>query len=87
LQYIDAQISLAQERGIGLDDDLVANKDITCCGAITAEARGKLVFSDHDREIFRQMAELETKVQRMPTLRQLMDVRGELLREAKKREY
>lgn len=87
LQYIDAQISLAQEHGIGLDDELVANKEATCCGALAAEARGKLIFSEHDREIFRRMAELETKLERRPTLRQLIEARGELLREAKPSEY
>jgi hypothetical protein len=83
LQYIDAQISLAQESGLKLDDNLKANKDISCCGAVTAEAKGKLVFSAHDREIFRKMAELESQVQSMPTLRQLIEARAELLREAK----
>ena len=83
LQYIDAQISLAQERGIGLDDSLVANKDISCCGAIAANARGNLIFSEHDREIFRQIVELESRVEAMPTLRQLIEARGKLLREVK----
>jgi hypothetical protein len=85
LQYIDAQISLAQERGLKLDDNLRANSDNSCCGAVTAEAKGKLVFSAHDREIFRKMADLESQIQSMPTLRQLVDARGELLREAKTR--
>jgi hypothetical protein len=85
LQYLDAQISLAQERGIGLDDSLVANKDISCCGAIAANARGNLIFSEHDREIFRQIVDLEGRVEAMPTLRQLIDARGKLLREANAR--
>ena len=81
LQFLDAQISLAQERGLGLDDQLVANKDISCCGAIAADARGKLSFSARDRRIFRQIAQLEAQVQKMPTLRQLIEARGALLRE------
>jgi hypothetical protein len=83
LQHIDALISLAQEQGLGLNDSLKANKDITCCGAVAADARGKLVFSARDREIFRKMAELETQVEKMPTLGQLIEARGALLREMK----
>jgi hypothetical protein len=83
LQYIDAQISLAQERGLKPDDRLKANSDISCCGAVTAEAKGKLVFSAHDREIFRRMADLESQIQSMPTLGQLIEARGKLLRQAK----
>jgi hypothetical protein len=85
LQFIDAQISLAQEQGLGPDDNLKANKDLSCCGALAAEAKGKLVFSAHDREIFRKMADLESQLQSMPTLGQLVRARGELLRELKKR--
>lgn len=87
LQHIDALISLAQEQGLKLDDNLRANKDITCCGAIAADARGKLVFSARDREIFQRMAELEAQVESMPTLGQLIEARGELLREAKSDKY
>ena len=83
LQHIDALISLAQEQGLGPNDTIKANKDISCCGAVAADARGKLVFSPRDREIFRKMAELESQVESMPTLGQLIEARGELLREAK----
>jgi hypothetical protein len=82
LQHLDALINLSQERGLELGDALVANKDLTCCGALAAEAKGKLVFSEHDREIFRKMAELESRIESMPTLAQLIEIRGELLREA-----
>lgn len=85
LQHIDALISVSQEQGLKLGDTLKANKDLTCCGALAADARGKLVFSKHDREIFRKMAELEAQIESMPTLGQLIDIRGELLREAKKK--
>ena len=59
------------------------NSDLSCCGAIAADARGKLVFSAHDREIFRKMAELQSQVESMPTLGKLVEIRGELLREAR----
>lgn len=83
LQHIDALISLAQEQGLQLKDKLVANKDITCCGAIAADAKGKLRIAARDRQIFRRMAELEAEVKSMPTLGQLIKARGELLREMK----
>src|SRR5882672_8957587 len=83
LQHIDALISLAQEQGLKPNDEIKANSDLSCCGAITAEAKGKLVFSAHDRQIFRKMAELQSQIQSMPTLGQLIKARGDLLREAK----
>jgi hypothetical protein len=83
LQHIDALISVSQEQGLKLGDTLKANKDLSCCGATAADAKGKLVFSEHDREIFRKMAELEAQIESMPTLGQLIEIRGELLREAK----
>lgn len=86
LQHIDALISLAQEHGIGPNDHLKANKDISCCGAIAAEARGKLVFSARDRELLKKLVELEAQIETMPTLGQLIEARGELLREAQKRQ-
>jgi hypothetical protein len=85
LQFIDAQISLAQERGLKPDEHLRANSDLSCCGAIAAEAKGKLTISANDRLILRQMAQLQSKLQPMPTLRELTEIRGELLREAKTR--
>ncbi len=83
LQHVDALISLAQEQGLKLDDNLKATKDLSCCGAVTAEAKGKLVFSARDREIFQKMAELETQIESMPTLGRLVELRGELLRETR----
>ena len=84
LQHIDALISLAQERGLKPSDQIVANKDISCCGAIAADARGKLVFSARDRAILKQMAELQSQITSMPTLGELIKARGALLRAAKK---
>lgn len=84
LQHIDALISLAQERGLKPSDQIVANKDISCCGAIAADARGKLVFSARDREILKQMAKLQAQITSMPTLGQLIEARGALLRAAKR---
>ena len=86
LQHIDSLISLAQEQGIKPDGNLKANKDLTCCGALAAEAKGKLVFNAHDRDIFHRMAELESQIESMPTLSRLVEIRGELLRELKNKE-
>jgi len=86
LQHIDALISLAQEHGIKLEGNLKANKDLTCCGALAAEAKGKLVFTARDREILHKMAELESQIESMPTLARLVEIRGELLREMKNKE-
>ena len=83
LQHIDALISIAQEQGLTPDERLRASNDNACCGAIAAEAKGKLTFSDHDREIIRKIGELQQKLDSMPTLGQLIEARGKLLREAK----
>lgn len=84
LQQIDALISLSQEQGLKSNEQIKANKDISCCGAVAADARGKLVFSARDRLILKKMAELESQIESMPTLGQLIKARGELLRDAKK---
>jgi len=43
---------------------------------------GKFAINPHDRDIFRRIAELESQVESAPTLSRLIEVRGELLREA-----
>jgi hypothetical protein len=81
LQYLDGLITMLQEQGLRLDDDVKAQSDVCCCGAVTAETKGKFVFNEHDRELVRQIAELEQQIESSPTLGQLIEMRGELLRE------
>jgi hypothetical protein len=80
LSHINGLIALMQERGVGLGDLVKAQSDVCCCGAITCEAKGKIVFNEHDREIIRQIAELENQLELSPTLGDLVELRGELLR-------
>lgn len=82
LQHLDSLISLAQEQGVNLDDAVKAQSEICCCGALTAEAKGKFVYSGRDLEIIRQIVELESQIESAPTLGRLIEIRGELLREA-----
>jgi hypothetical protein len=83
LLHIDALITRLQEDGLRLDDAVKAQSDVCCCGAVTAETKGKFVFNEHDREIVRQIAELEQQLESSPTLGQLIEMRGELLQERK----
>ena len=85
LQHIDAIISLAQESGLKLGDHVLMQSEACCCGAIAAEAHGKFVYTARDREILKQISRLESQVQSPPTLGQLIEARGALLREAKTR--
>jgi hypothetical protein len=86
LARLDSLITVMQEKGLRLDDSVKAQSDICCCGAITAEARGKFVINEHDREIVRQMMELESQLEASATLGRLIEIRGELLREHAQRE-
>jgi hypothetical protein len=81
LLHLDAIITLAQEQGVRLDEKVQAQSDVCCCGAVTAEAKGKFVFEGRDREIVNQIAELERQIGSAPTLQRLIEIRGELLRE------
>jgi hypothetical protein len=81
LLHLDALITMLQEQGLRLGDAVKAQSDVCCCGAVTAEAKGKFVFNEHDREIVRRIAELEQQIESSPTLGQLIEIRGELLRE------
>lgn len=82
LQQIDSLISLAQERGLDLGDEVKVQSEICCCGAIAATAHGNIVFPERDQEIIRQMAELESQIEYAPTLGQLIEARAALLRNA-----
>lgn len=82
LQQIDSLISLAQERGLDLGDEVKVQSEICCCGAIAATAHGNIVFPERDQEIIRQIAALESQIDYAPTLGQLIEARATLLREA-----
>jgi hypothetical protein len=82
LQQIDSLIALAQERGFKLGDEVKVQSEICCCGAIAATAHGHLVLPAHDQEIVRQMVKLESELEFKPTLEQLIEARGALLRAA-----
>lgn len=81
LNHLDSLIGLLQEKGLTLGDSVKAQSDVCCCGAITAETRGKIVFNEHDREIIREIARLEGELEAAPTLGELVEIRGQLLRE------
>lgn len=83
LQLIDSIISLAQENGVELGDAVKAQSQVCCCGATAAEAKGRFAYSARDREIIARIAELEAQIESSPTLGQLIEARGELLRDAK----
>jgi RNase P/RNase MRP subunit p29 len=82
LHYLDGLISLALEQGIKFDEVMKPQSEVCCCGAIATETKGKFVFSDRDREIIAQIAKLESQIESAPTLGQMIEIRGELLREA-----
>jgi hypothetical protein len=82
LQQIDSLISLAQERGFELGDEVKVQSEICCCGAIAATAHGNIVFPERDQEIIRQIADLESQLEFTPTLGQLIEARAALLRNA-----
>jgi hypothetical protein len=83
LQQIDALVSRAQESGLKLGDAVKFQSEVCCCGAVTATAHGKFVYTARDRELVRQIAQLESQIESSPTLGQLLEARGELLRGAK----
>jgi hypothetical protein len=85
LQLIDAQISLAQEQGFKLGDKVTSQSEVCCCCAVAAEAKGKFRYSARDREILGQIARLESQISSAPTLRALIQRRGELLREVQRK--
>ncbi len=84
LHHLDSVISLAQEQGVHLDDVVKAQSDICCCGAVTAEAKGKFVFTERDQEIINQIVSLEAQLESKMTLKELIEIRGQLLREQRR---
>lgn len=83
LQHIDAIVSLAQESGLNLGDHVMIQSEACCCCAITATAHGKFEYTARDRTLVRQIARLEAQLKSPPTLGQLIEARGALLKEAK----
>ncbi len=82
LQQIDSVITLAQERGFKLSDEVKVQSEICCCGAIGTTTHGHLVLPEQDQAIVRQLVELESRLTFKPTLAQLIEARGKLLRDA-----
>lgn len=81
-EYTDSLITLAQEQGLKLDDVMKPQSDVCCCGATTCEAKGKFVFSPRDKELVKKIAALEAQIRSAPTLGQLIEMRGALLRDS-----
>jgi hypothetical protein len=81
LRHFDGLIGLLQEQGLTLGDSVKAQSDVCCCGAITCETKGKIVFNEHDREIIREIVRLEHELEASPTLGELIEIRGQLLHE------
>jgi hypothetical protein len=81
LQYLDGLITLLQEQDRKLDE-LIVQRD-NCCCAITQHAGGRFALSARDQEIVRQIAALESQLESVPTLGDLIELRGKLLREAR----
>jgi hypothetical protein len=86
LQQIDSLISLAQERGFKLGDEVKVQSEICCCGAIATTAHGHLVLPERDQEIVQQIVRLESQLTFAPTLAQLIEARGALLRSMQEKE-
>ena len=85
LHLLDGLISVLQEGGVRLDDKITSRED-ACCGAITATAQddgNRFRFSVRDREILVRIRELESQLESVPTLGQLVEIRGELLQKAR----
>lgn len=85
LASLDLFITVAQSRGLGMDDRLDNTQEQAEAQADRVEAmwearHGGLTFSDHDREVLGQIRELASTIENSPTLGQLIELRAEALR-------
>jgi hypothetical protein len=80
LQHLDGLISVLQEQNRNLNESIVQRD--SCCCAITETAHGRFTVSARDRELLSQIAALESQLESVPTLGQLIELRGQLLRQA-----
>lgn len=86
LLSLDALIAIAQQRGLSLNDRLSSTEEqgeaMAEVHAAMAEARhGGLELSAKDREIVSQIRSLAKNLEIAPTLSQLIELRGEALRQ------
>ena len=86
LLSLDALIAVAQERGLKLTDRVKNDQDqAEAAGELHAamwEARhGGLELSGHDREILAKIRDLASQLEIAPTLGQLIELRGEAIRQ------
>lgn len=86
LLALDLLIAVAQERGRSLTDRVSNAEEQAEAQAEAAEARwearhGGMLISEHDKEIVAQMKDLARKMESAPTLNQLIEMRGEALRQ------
>lgn len=85
LACLDVLVTVAQQRGKGLDDRADNTLEQAEAHAAAAEAmwdarHGGFQISDRDRETLGRMRELASSLELAPTLRQLVELRGEALR-------
>ena len=76
LAVVDALISVAQERGIGMDDD-----DDPPSGAAEAfDGRHDGIFRHLEAEVLPKIREMTQELGTAPTLRKLIELRGRAVR-------
>ena len=85
LASLDLLITVAQQRGRGLGDPVTKDEEqaqahMDLAVAMYDARHGGLEFSDRDREIIRQIGELAASLELAPTLGQLIEMRGEAVR-------
>lgn len=78
LAIVDALITVAQERGIGIDS---SDSDDTPSGAAeTVEARHDGIFRLVEEQVLPRIRELTRELGPAPTLRRLLELRGRAVR-------
>jgi hypothetical protein len=86
LLSLDALISVAQQRGRSFDDRLdnteeIAEAQMAMHEAMWEARHGGLEVSQRDREILSQIRDLAMQLEMAPSLGQLIEIRGEALRQ------
>lgn len=85
LASLDLLITIAQQRGRGLDDLVVSMEEETEGVGAAHEAmwearHGGFEISEHDRQILGQIRELAAGLEMAPTLGQLIELRAQAVR-------
>jgi hypothetical protein len=86
LLSLDTIITIAQERGLGLDDKIKTTNEQAEAVAEIHEAmwearHGAFWITDHDQEILGRIKELASQLESETTLGALITMRGEALRQ------